>query len=148
MWQIWLILAGLFIIGEMITIGFLVFWLAIGSLLAMVISLFAPDALILQTAVFVISSSLLILFTKPLVDKYITKKTIPTNVNTLIGKKAKVIVDINSLDCTGQVKVDGEIWSAKTNSEEIISKGSEVEILEIDGVKLLVQPCNITTQVL
>lgn len=148
MWQIWLILAGIFIIFEMITVGFLVFWLAIGSLIAMVISIFAPDAIVLQTAIFVISSSLLILFTKPLVDKYITKKTVPTNINTLIGKKAKVIVDINYLDSTGQVKVAGEIWSAKTNSEEIIPQGTEVEILQIDGVKLLVQPCNVTNQVL
>lgn len=148
MWQIWLIIAGLFIIGEMLTVGFLVFWLAIGSLVAMVVSIFAPDAIILQTAVFVISSSLLILFTKPIVDKYITRKTVPTNIDTLIGKKAKVIVDINLLDGTGQVKVNGEIWSAKTNNEEIISQGTEVEILQVDGVKLLVEPCKTTSQVL
>lgn len=148
MWQIWLIIAGLFVIGEMLTVGFLVFWLSIGSLIAMIVSIFAPDAIILQTAIFVISSSLLILFTKPIVDKYITKKTVPTNIDTLIGKKAKVIVDINSLDGTGQVKVNGEIWSAKTNNEEVITHGTEVEILQVDGVKLLVEPYKTTSQVL
>lgn len=148
MWQVWLILAGLFVIGEMITVGFLVFWLAIGSLAAMVVSIFAPDSIVLQTAVFVISSSLLIFFTKPLVDKYITKKTVPTNFEKLIGKKAKVIVDINSIEGLGQVKIGGEIWSAKTDSEEIINKGTEVEILQVDGVKLLVKPCTTVSQVL
>lgn len=148
MWQVWLILAGLFVIGEIITVGFLVFWLAIGSLVAMVVSIFAPDQIVLQTAVFVISSTLLIIFTKPLVDKYIAKKTVPTNFEKLIGKKGKVIVDINSVEGLGQVKVGGEIWSAKTDSEEIIDKGTEVEILKIDGVKLLVKPCATVSQVL
>lgn len=146
MWQIWLIISGLFFIGEIITVGFLVLWLSMGSLVAMVVSIFAPDAIILQTSIFVISSALLILFTKPLVDKYITRKTVPTNVNTLIGKKAIVLSTINSLEATGQVKVNGETWSAKAESEEIIEKGTEVEILKVDGVKLLVKPCNVTSQ--
>lgn len=147
MWQIWLIISGLFFIGEIITVGFLVLWLSIGSLIAMVVSIFAPDAIILQTSIFLISSTLLILFTKPLVDKYITRKTVPTNVNTLIGKKAIVLTSINSLEATGQVKVNGEIWSAKNETEEIIEIGTEVEILQVDGVKLLVKPCNVTSQV-
>lgn len=147
MWQIWLIISGLFFIGEIITVGFLVLWLSIGSLLAMVVSIFAPDAIILQTSIFLISSTLLILFTKPLVDKYITRKTVPTNVNTLIGKKAIVLTSINSLEATGQVKVNGETWSAKTETEEIIEIGTEVEILQVDGVKLLVKPCKVTSQV-
>ena len=148
MWQIWLIISGLFFIGEIATVGFLVFWFAIGSLVAMIVSIFAPDAIILQTSIFLISSSLLILFTKPIVDKYVTKKSIPTNVDTLIGKKAIVLADINSLEATGQVKVNGEIWSAKSNLEETIEKGTEVEILQVDGVKVLVQPCNITSKAL
>lgn len=147
MWQIWLIISGLFFIGEIITVGFLVLWLSIGSLIAMVVSIFAPDAIILQTSIFVISSALLILFTKPLVDKYITRKTVPTNVSTLIGKKAIVLADINSLEATGQVKVNGEVWSAKAETEETIEKGTEVEILQVDGVKLLVKPCKVTSQV-
>lgn len=147
MWQIWLIISGLFFIGEIITVGFLVLWLSIGSLIAMVVSIFAPDAIILQTSIFVISSALLILFTKPLVDKYITRKTVPTNVNTLIGKKAIVLSTINSLEATGQVKVNGETWSAKAETEEIIEAGTEVEILQIDGVKLLVKPSKVTSQV-
>lgn len=148
MWQIWLIISGLFFIGEIATVGFLVFWFAIGSLVAMVVSIFAPDAIVLQTSIFIIASSLLILFTKPLVDKYITKKTVPTNVNSLIGKKAIVLTAVNSIEATGQVKVNGEIWSAKSNSEETIEIGTEVEILEIDGVKLLVEPCNIKSKAL
>ncbi len=148
MWQIWLIISGLLFIGEMITIGFLLFWPAIAALITMVISIFVPDAIILQMAIFVISSAILILFTKPLVNKYINKKTVPTNTYSLIGKKAIVVEDIKSLEACGQVKVNGEIWSAKSDTEETIEKGTEVEILQVDGVKLLVKSCNVKSQVL
>ena len=65
MWYIWLILAGVFLIIEIMTVGFLIFWLSIGSLFAMITSLFT-DNIVIQTTVFVISSTILIFVTKPL----------------------------------------------------------------------------------
>ena len=59
MWYVWLILAGIFVIAEIATVGFLIFWLSLGSLCAMVTSFFT-DNLIIQTAVFVITSALFI----------------------------------------------------------------------------------------
>ena len=73
MWYIWLIMAGIFLIAEIITVGFLIFWLSIGSLFAMITSLFT-DNLVIQTAVFVISSTILIFVTKPFVKKFATNK--------------------------------------------------------------------------
>ena len=73
MWCFWLIAAGVFFVAEIITVGFLVFWLGIGALLAMVASIFT-DSIAIQTAVFVISSAILIPLTKPLADKFINKK--------------------------------------------------------------------------
>ena len=136
MWYIWLIAAGVFFVAEMITTGFLVFRLGIGSLLAMITS-FITDSIFIQTAVFVISSVILIPLTKPLVKKYIdTGKSTVTNAYGVIGKTGIVTVDINTLDATGQVKVNGEIWSAKADTN--IPKGTKVEVLKIDGVKLIV----------
>ena len=138
MWYIWLIAAGIFFVVEIATVGFLIFWLGVGAILAMIAS-FITDNILIQTAIFVISSSLLIPLTKPLVNKYFDDgKKVATNAYSLIGKKGVVIVDINILDGTGQVKVNGEVWSAKADTN--ISKGTEIEILEIDGVKLLVKP--------
>ena len=59
---------------------------------------FFTDNLIIQTSVFVVSSGLLIFLTKPFVNKYITRKTIPTNTDSLIGKHAKVTKDISPVD--------------------------------------------------
>ena len=119
--------------------GFLVFWIGIGALVAMVVSLFT-DNIVIQTAVFVVSSSILMFSTRPLTKKFLKQKYIPTNADAVIGKTGVVTVDINSVEGFGQVKVDGEVWSAKVESEEIVSKGSEVEVIKIEGVKLIVAP--------
>lgn len=147
MWQIWLIAAGIFFVAEIITIGFLIFWLGIGALLAMIVSFFTSN-IIIQTAVFVISSTILIFTTKPLVNK-ITKndKTVSTNVYSIIGKRGIVIEDINLVEGKGQIKVDGEVWSAICNGNVTIPSGTEITVLEIRGVKALVEPIDSTIKI-
>ena len=44
-----------------------------------------------------------------------------------------------------KVKINGEVWSAKTDDESSIAKGTEVEVLKIDGVKLVVSPIRVTS---
>ena len=146
MWSLWLIAAGIFFVVEIATTGFLIFWLGIGSLLSMITS-FITDNIIIQTIVFVISSCILIPLTKPLADKFIGKKSVPTNSYSLINKHGIVIVDINPIEAVGQVKVNGEIWSAKTEDGAIITKGTEIEVIRIDGVKLIVSPIKVNSVV-
>lgn len=89
MWQIWLILAGIFLIIEIINFGFLIFWFSIGALIAMVVSLFV-DNVILQTTIFLITSTVLLFLTKPLVNKVLPKdKQIKTNAYSIEGKARK-----------------------------------------------------------
>ena len=139
MWVFWLIAAGVFFIIEMATIGFLVFWLGIGALLAMVTS-FITDSILIQALVFIITSTLLLIFTRPLVDKLIkVPKEVKTNAYSIIGKKGIVISKINNIEGTGQIKIDGDVWSAKSATDEDIPENTEVEIVEIDGVKAVVK---------
>ena len=139
MWYIWLILAGVFVIGEVLTSGFLIFWFGLAALIAMAVS-FITDNIIIQTTVFLISSVILILATKPLVKKFAKVETTKTNAFSLIDKKGIVTKDISSINSTGQVKVEGELWSASGENDVEISKGTEVKIKEIKGVKLIVTP--------
>ncbi len=139
MWVFWLIAAGIFFIIEMATIGFLVFWLGIGAILAMLTS-FITDSILIQSLVFVITSTLLLVFTRPLVDKFIkVPKEIKTNAYSIIGKKGIVISKINNIEGTGQIKIGGEVWSAKSFENEDIPENTEIEIVEIDGVKAVVK---------
>ena len=112
MWQIWLIISGICLIIEIITTGFLVFWFSIGALIAMVVSIFI-DNIIIQTSVFIISSTILIFATKPFVKKFINKDHfVKTNVFSSVGKNGIVIEVIDSVNGQGQIKVDGEVWTA------------------------------------
>lgn len=140
MWQIWLIVAGVCLIIEIMTVGFLIFWFAIGALFAMIVSFFTNN-LIIQTSVFVLSSGILIFATKPFVKNFVNKKDgIKTNVYSIVGKTGIVTKDIDTIQALGQVKVDGEIWSAIGLNDATISQGTEVEIKEIKGVKAIVTP--------
>lgn len=137
MWIFWLIVAGVFFVIELLTTGFLVFWIGLSALVAMIISFFTSN-LVIQTAVFVILSSILMIFTRPLVNKFIKNKdVVPTNVYSIIGKKGIVVTDINNIDYTGKVKVSGELWSAISDSN--LTKGTHIIVSEIDGVKLKVE---------
>lgn len=142
MWQIWLIIAGLFFIGEIITVGFLIFWFGVGALIAMIVSFFTSN-IIIQTSVFVVSSAILLFATKPFVKKFVDVKPTKTNAYSIIGKKAIVLKEINS-HAVGQIKIKGEVWSAESENDETILEGTEVEITQIKGVKAIVSPIKIT----
>ena len=148
MWQIWLIIAGLCFIIEMATVGFFVFWFGIGALISMVVSIFFPENIILQAVIFVISSVILLLLTKPLVNKFTKKdKKIETNAYSIIGKKGIVVQDINPTFGVGQIKIAGEVWSAKTSDETTIEKGTEIKVIQIDGVKAVVEPVKVSSAI-
>ena len=147
MWQIWLIASGIFFICEIITVGFLVFLLVVGALIAMIVSLFTSN-IIVQMSVFVISSGLLIFATRPLVNKISKKDVVPTNVYSLIGKKAIVTEEINWVTGKGLIKFEGEVWSAKSKEQVNIPVGSEVEIVSIEGVKAFVKPLKINSNIM
>lgn len=137
MWQVWLVISGICFILEIITIGFLVFWFAIGALITALVSLFT-DNIIVQTSVFVLSSTALLFLTKPFVKKFSKEDKVQTNAYSVIGKKGIVTKEISEKTGIGLVSVGSEVWTAKASSS--IPKGSEVIIKEIDGVKVIVEP--------
>ena len=139
MWHYWLIAAGIFFVIEIFTAGFLVFWLGIAALIAMIVSFFIPN-LTIQMIVFIIFSIILLLATKPLIKKFMNVKETKTNAFSIIGKKALVIKNIDSINKSGQIKVNGEVWSAIGKNDDTIEKGTEVEVVSINGVKAVVKP--------
>ena len=146
MWQYWLIASGVFFVGEIITVGFLLFWFGIASLIEMVVSFFTSNVII-QMTVFIISSVILIFATKPFVKKFVNQETFATNIVSIVGKKGIVIQDVDNIK--GQVKIGGEIWSAQCeindgNITASIPVGSEVEVTKIEGVKVIVKPVSVT----
>ena len=131
----WFILFIIFIIIEVLTINLVTIWFAIGALITG-ISAFFIDNVILLWIIFIVTSIIDLLITKPLIKKFKLNKVEPTNLDRVIGKIGFVSEDILPHKI-GEVKVDGKRWSAIASQK--IYKDSKVEILAIDGVKLRVK---------
>lgn len=95
-----------------------------------------------QTAlvVFLIVSFVLLLFTRPLAIRFVNRETVKTNVDGLIGRKAKVIKKIDNNEPSGAAVIDGQEWTARSADEAVtIPVGTHVVIKEVRGVKLIVE---------
>lgn len=133
----WLIVLAILIFIEIITLGLTTIWFAGGALVAFIVSLFY-DNLLVEVILFLVISLALLYFTRPLVLKYFNPKRTRTNYEGVIGKEALVTITINNINAEGQVIVDGQEWSARSQLGNTIEKGTKVTVQSIQGVKLFV----------
>lgn len=133
----WLVILAILIFIEIITLGLTTIWFAGGSLVAFIVSLFY-DNLLVEIIVFLLVSLALLYFTRPVVIKYFNPKRVKTNYEGIIGKEAIVITPIDNLNSVGQVRVDGQEWSARSLDGSYIEKDVKVKVQGISGVKLIV----------
>ena len=136
---IWIAVMILAAVFEGITTQLVSVWFVIGALVAAIISFFVPNFAV-QFALFVGVSLFMLIITKPFVKKLKQAKSEPTNADRNIGKTAVVIQQINNTTGTGQVKLAGSTWTARTVNGEIVDEGQKVTGQEISGVKLIVSP--------
>lgn len=140
-WLLWFALAVVFAVIEIVTVGFFMIWFGVGALVAMLVSLVTTN-LSVQFLVFIIVSVLLLSMTRKFSSK-LTKGTVTaTNVDAVIGKIGIVTEDIPALDNPGLVKISGEIWSAISADSNPIAKDTQVEVLQVKGVRLVVRRIN------
>ena len=112
-------------------------WFALGAFVASIVSIFTDNFLV-QLTIFVVVSVISLVYTKPLFNKYISKKIVRTNAESLIGDRAVVTVAIER-NKRGRVDVTGQDWAATTRDGEEIKVGQEVLVVGISGVALIVE---------
>jgi len=134
----WISVMVIMAILEGVTTQLVSVWFVAGALAASVVSFYVPNFTI-QFVVFVSVSLILLLVTKPIVKKLKNVKPEPTNADRNIGKTAVVVQEINNSAGTGQVKLQGNTWTARAVGDEVIPEGSKVTVKEISGVKLMVE---------
>lgn len=136
----WLVVVILSIAVEAITMGLTSIWFAGGALVALAAAaLRQPIAL--QVVLFFAVSVVLLYFTRPIAVKYFNKDRIKTNAESLVGRQAIVISEIDNLQGIGQVTVGGQEWSARSVEDNVkLPVGTVVDIMAINGVKLMVKP--------
>lgn len=134
---VWLIVFILTLVIEGLTVGLVSIWFSIGAIGAF-ISTYFIDSPVIQFLIFVIVSAIALIITRPIAKKFLTKDSVKTNTDSLIGKIGIVKEDITK-DHMGLVKVEHQVWSAIEKDKKTIKKDSEVEVLSIQGVKLVVR---------
>lgn len=134
----WLVFFLILVVIEIQTMALTTIWFAGGALIAFLLSLFGVG-LVPQLVVFVLVSFALLFLTRPWAARFLNKKTVKTNAESLIGQEARVTAEINNQLETGTAVVNGMEWTARAlEAQEIYPVGTLVEIREIKGVKLIV----------
>ncbi len=136
---IWLVLLILFIAIEIATMGLTTIWFAGGALMAAITAAVGLPIYV-QIATFLVISITMLIFTRPVAVKYFNKDRIKTNAESIVGSQAVVTSLIDNLSSTGQVRINGMEWTARTTDDNVkISEGNIVTVVAINGVKLVVE---------
>lgn len=143
---IWLAVLVVCVGIEIATMGLTTIWFAGGALVSAILAaLNAP--LWLQIVAFFGVSLILLYLTRPVAVKYFNKDRVKTNVESLIGRQAIVISEIDNLQGIGQVTVGGQEWSARSVKDDVqLPVGSVVVVRSVSGVKLIVEEKDLSAE--
>src|SRR6478736_9065117 len=138
-WVIWLIAACVLGVGEMHQGGFYLAPFAAGAALAAVVGLLGVGAL-LSAVVFIAASAIVFATLRPVAQRH---RRLPPAIRTgaaaLVGRPAIVLERIANDEGVGCVKIDGEVWTARSyDDDSVIEAGTAVQVIEIRGATALV----------
>lgn len=141
-YYIWLIVAIILVIVEILTAGFGVICFAIGAAFSALVSALG-GSFTWQVVVFVVVSLLAFIFLRPVVIRFLDKKSkdVKTNADALVGRKGVVSECIDAENHTGRVAIDGDDWKAVSEDGSVIEKGADVEIIKLDSIIVTVKKC-------
>ena len=143
---VWLALAIVMGIVEGATYALVSVWFAGGAVAAFIAALL-DVGIPAQLGIFVVVSAILLACLRPLARRRAAVKPEPTNADRILGMEAIVTEPIDNVAATGAVKVAGVEWSARSEGGAAIAAGTRVKILRISGVKVFVEPLEVTAAV-
>jgi membrane protein implicated in regulation of membrane protease activity len=136
---VWIVLAVLFIVAEVFTTSFFLVCFGLGAAAAAVLA-YANVDFLGQMLGFLAVSGVSLFFIRPLARHLNRGDENFVTGDRLLGKKAIVLADINPALGTGTVRAETEQWSAVSADGQAIPKDTMVEVLRVDGVRLVVKP--------
>ena len=139
MLYVWIAVLVLAVVAEAMTSDLVAIWFVPAAIVSMVVVLLSAP-LWLQIVVFVAVGLALVIATRPLCRKLMKSSSTRTNADALIGKTCIVTEEIRNIDEVGEVKIGGLCWSARAaDADRVIAVGEQVVVMEIQGVKLIVE---------
>jgi membrane protein implicated in regulation of membrane protease activity len=136
-WVWWMIAAGVLAVGEIFTLSFFLGPISVAAVSAAIVAL-AGGGLGIQWLVFIAVSLASLAVLRPIARRHLrTPAQIRTGTAALVGSRAVVLERVDGDG--GQVKIGGEVWSARSFDEDhVFETGARVEVLKIDGATALV----------
>lgn len=137
-WQLWMIVAAIFVIGEMLTAGFFLFWFGVGAIVAGALAFLGFGSGV-QWAGFIGVSILLFALSRRFAEKFTQEQPPGIGADRLIGKTGIVLEDIDNLKNTGKVRIDKDEWRADSSTGEVIGKDKRVKVVRLEGTHVVVE---------
>jgi membrane protein implicated in regulation of membrane protease activity len=138
-WVLWLIAAVVLAVAEVMNLSFFLFPFAIGAAGAAVVELLGLGTPI-AVVVFAVFTALSFGIVRPIARRHLrTPPQVRTGTAALIGRPAIVLERIANDEGVGCVRLDGEVWTARSYDEDrVIEPGTRVQVMEIRGATALV----------
>ena len=138
---VWMGIIALALFVEMATPVLVSIWFSVGALFAMGAA-WLDTEITTQIFVFVAVAAGTLALARPMAKRWLKPHIVPTNADRLLGTRCKVTEMIDNDDNLGAVYADGKTWTARSEDGENIPAGETVEILRMEGVKLIVRACS------
>lgn len=137
---IWLGIMVLLLVIEAVTVGLTTIWFAAGALAA-VVAAGLGFGIIAEIALFLAVSFVLLIFTRPIVMKYINPGKIRTNYENTLEKTVRVTERVDNKNSTGKAVLNGQEWTVRMQDDSVIlTEGEMARVAAVEGVKLILVP--------
>ena len=137
-WWIWMVIAAVFVIGEIFTAGFFLLWFGIGAAAAGILAILGLGAG-WQWGTFVVISGVLFAISRRFSERFTKKQPPGIGADRFIGKEGVVLEEIDNIKSTGRVQLKKEEWRADSDTDEVIPVGKRVKVTRLDGTHLIVK---------
>ncbi len=137
-WWIWMIIAAVFVVGEIFTAGFFLLWFGIGAVVAGVMAVFGLN-IGWQLGAFAIVSGVLFVVSRRFAERFSKKQPAGIGSDRFVGLEGIVLEEIDNDKNTGRVRLKKEEWRADSETGELIPAGKRVWVIRMDGTHLVVE---------
>jgi len=137
-WWIWMIIAALFVVGEIFTAGFFLLWFGVGAAVAGILAILGAS-FGWQLGAFIVVSGVLFVVSRRFAERFSKKQPAGIGADRFVGLKGIVLEEIDNDKNTGRIRLKKEEWRADSEAGEVIPVGKRVKVIRLDGTHLVVK---------
>jgi len=137
-WLIWMVVAAVFVIGEIFTLGFFLLWFGIGAAVAGILAIFGLGGS-WQWGAFAVVSGVLFVLSRRFAERFSKKQPPGIGADRFMDKKGVVLEEIDNIKNSGRIRMGKEEWRAESDTGEVIPVGKMVEVTRVVGTHVVVK---------